>query len=376
MKKCVIIRSSDLETDTRVPKLLDVFSGKYKLLFLGWNRNGFVGNSNTGSGLCEQHLFNMRAPLGKRVLLFLPFWWLYVFIWLIRNEWDIVHVINFNSAIPAIFVAKIKSKKVVYEILETYEDSMILPRCVRNFIIWFDKIFISISDAIVLADIEQIQEFNGIPNRNVIVIYDSPPDYSQHKINGTPNSGIMQIFYAGVLFKSRRLNVDKMIDAVAEIKNVKLVIAGYGDLVDDIIEFERKMPEKIQFIGKLDYKDALEMYSMSDLGFVLREPLLPINKYICGSTLLNIMMCGKPLIVNGGTSTAKKVLDANCGIVVDAGNIDEIKEAVILLRDNCELRAKMGRNARVAYEKNYHYDHMDERLLSMYASIFDREYIG
>ena len=369
MKKCIIIRSNDLDRDTRVPKLATALSDKYKVSFLGWNREGNRGVSITKITLPEQHMFNMRAPFGKKVLLFLPFWWLFILTWLLRNEWDVVHVINFDSAVPAIVASKIKSKKVIYEILDTYEDSTVFPGWIRGLLIVIDKFFISKSDAIILADDEQIQEFGGIPNRTVIAVYDSPPDLLQRRNDRMIDRSTLQIFYAGVLFRDRRLNVDKMIEAVADLENVKLIIAGYGDLVDTIKDFEEKMPNKIQYIGKLSYEDALEKLSSSDLGFVLREPIVPINKYICGSTLLNAMMCGKPLIVNKGTSTAKKVLDANCGIVVDANNVEEIRKALILLRENPELREQLGNNARIAYEENYSLDQMNNKLTTLYENV-------
>jgi glycosyltransferase involved in cell wall biosynthesis len=83
------------------------------------------------------------------------------------------------------------------------------------------------------------------------------------------------------------------------------------------------------------------------------------------------MMCGTPILVNKGTSTANKVYEENCGLVVDANNIEEIREAIIKLKDSPELRRELGANARRAYDQKYAWKIMERRLLALY-----RELIG
>jgi glycosyltransferase involved in cell wall biosynthesis len=95
----------------------------------------------------------------------------------------------------------------------------------------------------------------------------------------------------------------------------------------------------------------------------------PVNKYICGSKILEAMMCGRPILVNEGTSTANKVLEENCGLVVDANNIEEIKKAIIRLRDTPELCEELGANARKAYEERYSWGIMEKRLLDLYRGL-------
>ena len=90
-------------------------------------------------------------------------------------------------------------------------------------------------------------------------------------------------------------------------------------------------------MGSIGHEEVLRRTAEADLLFVFRSHRVLANKYICGSKLLEAMMCGRPILVNKGTSTANKVLEENCGLVVDANNIEDIKEAIITLRDNPEL---------------------------------------
>ena len=80
-------------------------------------------------------------------------------------------------------------------------------------------------------------------------------------------------------------------------------------------------------------------------------------------------MCGKPIIANEGTSTAIKVSQENCGLVVDANNIVEIREAIVKLRDNPTLCQELGVNARKAYEQKYGWPIMEQQLMNLYDEL-------
>jgi glycosyltransferase involved in cell wall biosynthesis len=367
-KKIVFIKSNSLDIDVRVPKETRILRENYfNITFLGWNRElRKTGSKITDSSKINQVLMNLKAPYGKKIILYIPIWWFFEFFWLISHRWDIVHVVNLDSLLPAFLVAKIKNKKIIYEILDTYEDLNIIPKLLRDFIISIDKIFMKNSDIVILVDENQIQEFNGIPNNNAIVLYDSPPDlFTKDKIKNEKWEEFT-LFYAGVLFKERNLNIEKIIQAVQEIDNVQLIIAGYGNLVDDIKYYSSLTPNKIKYIGILSNVKAMEMCAEATLMFQLREPTVLINKYICGSTLLNAMMCGTPILVNKGTSTAEKVLNENCGLVINANNVEEIKNAIIKLRDDSELRTELGKNGRRAYVNKYNWEIMENKLLDIY----------
>jgi glycosyltransferase involved in cell wall biosynthesis len=285
------------------------------------------------------------------------------------TKWDVAHAIQITSISPALIVGKLKRKPVIYEMLDTTEDELLLPSAIRDICIKIDKLFMRLASSVILADAAQIEEVGGIPNSNVVAIYDSPPD-AFSTINSSPRrNDTFTIFYGGMLLSAKLLNLDKMFTAIKDIEGVKIIIAGFGDMVAEIEEWSRQMPDKIQFIGEISHAEVLKRSVEADLLFMLRSPLLIANKYICGSKVLEAMMCGTPILVNKGTSTANKVREENCGLVVDANNIEEIKEAIIKLRDNPELCKELGANARKAYEERYSWEIMEQRLLALYQEL-------
>ncbi len=370
-REVIFVRSNWLDQDVRLPKEIRALKqAGYRIRLLCWDRDCKSHNPKKLADY-EEIPFRCKAPWGIKVLPFLPIWWCFVFIHLLISKWDVVHAVNFDCIIPSVIAGRLKRKHVIYEILDVYEDAIVFPEAIRTVFINVDKLFMRLADGVIVADEAQIEGVGGIPNPKVVPIYDSPPKVRDKEDIGYQRNEVFRLFYAGVLYKMRRLNLDKVLEAIKNIEEVKLVIAGYGDLVDEIKEWMLHMPDKVEFLGKISYEEVIERGLEADLFFVLRDPLVPANRYTCGSTLFNAMVCGKPILANKGSSTAIKVYREDCGVVVDANNIKEIKEAIIKLRDNPELCEELGANARKAYEERYSWEIMEERLVDLY-----RELIG
>jgi glycosyltransferase involved in cell wall biosynthesis len=369
-KIVVLIKTNSLTVDPRLEKEIHtLIHGGYKVNLICWNRKGKLSREihvEKDANYKEWPLY-VRAPSGLKIIPFLPIWWFFVFFKLLNTKWDMLHVVNLDSVIPALCVGKLKHKPVIYEILDVYEDEIILPGIIRNFCLFFDKLYMRFSNAVIVADNEQINGINGIPNKVVIPVYDSPPiEFDQQRKDNNEAHNDFILFYAGVLFANRRLNLDKLFEAIRDIDGIKLVIAGYGDLVEVIKEWSKLSPKKVEYIGKISYPEVIKRGSTADLFFVLRDTLVPANRYTCGSTMFNSMLCGKPLLVNQGSSTARKVHEEKCGIIVNAHNVGEIKNAVVMLKNNPDLCRELGSNARKAYADKYNWEIMRNRLLLLY----------
>lgn len=368
-----LIKSNEPDNDPRLIKEIEsIKKFGYKINMLCWNRsnknsnNRFEINDN-----CNVKEFNFRVRDGPASIIFWPVWWLYILFWLLRMNYDMIHVLNYNSVLPALIAAKLKKKPIIYEIMDTSYDALMISHILKQIIIYFDKLFMRFSDAIILVDENQIKQFGGIPNSNTSIIYDSAPDifdeYSPKNRKMIDNDFV--ILYVGVLYKIRHLNLDKLCQVVQSLKGVRLLIAGYGDLVEDIKRWVSQSKGTVDFIGRVSYSEALKISFEADALVVLRDSDIRTNKYICGSKLWEAMMCGKPILVNKGTSTANKVRKENCGLVVDANNIEEIKEAIIRLKEDRELCKELGANGRKAYEERYSWEIMERRLLKLYEKI-------
>lgn len=365
-----------IDNDPRLLKLFKMLEGtEYCITYIGMNMASTTFVPKETNKKCNNRcdiVLHMRTPNNIIFLLFLPIWWFFVLRSLLRIRWDIVHVVNFPSIIPAIIASKLKGGSVVYDVEDTFGDQ-IRGDCYYLFRLPFiiiERLSMKFVNAVVLVDELQVEEFNKIPNSNVVVIYDSPmPFLTSFEATPERENNIFTIFYAGGLYKDRRLNLLELIEAVNTLKNVRVIFAGEGDLVKEIKVAELKTQGRIQYIGSIPYNKVLEMTNNSDLIFSLRDPFPLVQKYICGSKILEATMCGKPILVNKGTSTAVKVIASDCGLVVNAHDVNEIKQTIQRLIDNKQLRQRLASNSRKAYDQKYSWKRMKHVLLNLYSNI-------
>ena len=370
-KRVMLVISNTPEQDIRLCKEARILKQTgYVTVLLYWDREGKSSESRNTADYDEALSFRFKAPSGIMLLPFLPIWWSFILVSLLIKKWDIVHALNFHSIVPSLIAGKLKRKSAIYEIIDFYEWR--LPRVIRTIYLRIDKLFMHLSDAVIIADEAQIEMVGGVPNQNTVTIYDSPPDDFCQGDASSPDHQTREsftLFYAGALYQNRRLNLDKVIEATKDIEGVKLVIAGYGDLVNETKEWTHRLPGKVEFIGKIDYREVIERGLKVDLFFVLRDATVPTNRYTCGSNLFNAMICGKPILANQGSSTATKVDEEKCGLVIDANSVEQIREAIIKLRDNPQLYSELGANARKAYEQRFRWGIMESRLLALYQEL-------
>lgn len=370
-KRAIFVMSHPPDQDIRVFKESRALKqASYMTSLLYWDREGRSNRVRHTGDYDEELCLRFKAPSGVMLLFFLPVWWIYVFVRLLVKKWDIVHAVNVHSILPSLMAGRLKRKPVIYEILDVYEGR--LPRMLGAICMGFDKLFMRLADGIIVADDAQIEGIGGIPNPRVVAIYDSPPDILDSQdasYLGYHENKPFTLFYAGVLYKNRRLNLDKVLGAIQDMEGVKLIIAGYGDLVDEIKGWSYRLPDKVEFVGQIDYAEVIKRGIRAHLFFVLRDPVVPTSRFTCGSTLFNAMICGKPILVNQGTSTTKKVSEENCGLAVNGSDVEEIRQAILKLRDNPQLCEELGTNARRAYEQRYSWELMGQRLVTFYHEL-------
>jgi len=354
--------------DTRLVKEITTFrQNGYRVTVICWDRERISSPDATDLNLNYSEIcLRLKAPYGPRVVLFWPLWWLFVSFQLMVSNYDVIHAINFDSIIPSGIIAKIKKKAIVYEMYDPFEDLIAMPLLLRNFLLFIDKIFMRSANAVIVVDESRIREFNGIPNK-VIVIYNSPPDLIKEFKIKNKYSIPFKIFYAGMINRSRP--IDKVIEAISTIDGVELTIAGFGENAKKIEQLSSQYPKKIRYIGRIDYKTVLDHTLSSDLLFSFYNPEIPVAKFAASNKLFEAMMCGKPILVSNYSAMADIIERENCGLVVDNTRVEKIRDSVEKLKCNRDLCLKLGLNGRAAYEARYSWELMEKRLMEIYKDI-------
>jgi glycosyltransferase involved in cell wall biosynthesis len=359
-KRIILVRSRAI--DTAILKIADTLNNNgYIVKLLLWDRQR---NCNYDKKYTIAY-FRLKAPYDKySIILYLPIWWLYVMYYLLFNKEDIIHAADLDTLLPAIIIKLIKNIKLYYIIYDFYGNN-ILFKPLRKFISWLERNAIKNVDHLFIVDESRIEEIGTVKDivKDIDIIYNSPSD-NNIDINKNLSQERLRIFYGGVISKVR--GIEDMLEAVTDIENVILIVAGIGDnkIINKIIQ-----NKKIQYLGWLkNYEDILKLTYESDIIFRFSDPNLPKTKYESPNKLFEAMMCAKPIIVSDLSSMAMKVRQENCGIIIQYGNIEDIRKAVFKLLDP-NYRKTLGTNGRNAYEKKYSWDIMEKRILNVYNKI-------
>ena len=368
-----LIRTNLVDRDPWLEKEIDTLQrGGYAVTLIAWDRERRPPpKAPLAVSGYEEKLLRLKAPWGMGVLLVLPIWWSFVFFCVLITRCDIVQAIDLDSIMPAEMAARLKGKPVIYQIYDIYVDRRAAPKAIRSIAIFFEKLFMRCATAVQLANETQAKEVNGVPNKNVVAVYNPAPDYLKGK--NPPAHEKFTILYAGVLYRSRGLNIDKVFQAIKDMDGVKLVIAGYGDMEEEIKGWVKDADGKAEFLGRLTYQQVLEQTIASDLLFGLYTISTPTVKYAASANkLMEAMMAKKPILVTKDTAMADLVKQEDFGIAVDPENVSEIRQAILALKNDPALYRRYAENARRAYERTYNRDVMEERLLGLYAKILTK----
>jgi glycosyltransferase involved in cell wall biosynthesis len=172
-----------------------------------------------------------------------------------------------------------------------------------------------------------------------------------------------KLIYTGAIRPGRGL--EELTDIVMDMKDTELVVTG--KIKDTKLHEKMVVIPNIKYCGFLDRNELLDLEASSDVMIALYDLNLQSQyEYGMANKVLEAMMCGIPVITN---ISPDLINDTKCGIIVQYDNIDQIKSAIIAMRDDPNLRKFYGNNGRKAYLEKYNWTKMEEKLYSLYHQL-------
>jgi glycosyltransferase involved in cell wall biosynthesis len=152
--------------------------------------------------------------------------------------------------------------------------------------------------------------------------------------------------------------------------DVQFVIVGAGVELDALKSRAAAMRlDNVRFVGQVDKEDVPPYLACADALAVLlkRDPLFKIT---VPSKTQTYLFAGRPVLCGVEGDTARIVEDAGAGITFPPESPLALAEAVRRLRDMPEeIRAKVGRNARRAYDANFSVSRLCDRYEALFGSV-------
>ena len=127
------------------------------------------------------------------------------------------------------------------------------------------------------------------------------------------------------------------------------------------------LPSNMEPMGWLDYRVHQDYLYESSFYVV---PLQPISFAGGDSSLLAAMSFGKAVVATRAPSTETYLVHGKTGLLVEPGDSEGMKQAILHLWRNPDEAARMGKEARRHYEENHTMDKLAERVYDVALEVY------
>ena len=136
------------------------------------------------------------------------------------------------------------------------------------------------------------------------------------------------LLYQGAVNKGR--GVDWAIDALEWLEDCRLVIAGGGDLLEEMKAYAAQKPwkERIEFTGRLTPEELVPLTRQASVGLVMLEDMGLSYHFALPNRVGDFVAAGVPMVVSDLPEMASVVRRFNIGAVIDGSGAQSLAEAV------------------------------------------------
>jgi glycosyltransferase involved in cell wall biosynthesis len=370
------VRTNSIIYDIRPVKILGSLYKRYDLLILGWDRKGIYKFDHLKREMnwrpddinTDVKILRIRAPFSKESLVsyvpmvfYFPLFWMWVLVNLIKSKPRIVYACDLDTVLPCYFYKLLFGKKLIFDVFDRYAMTLIPAKfkTLHAVVNHIEEFFSARVDVLINISKEVLDTFRKKPKRSIIVMNCAKDcDIKKEELDVHHP---LKVVYTGAIWRKSR-GLENIIAAVKDLTDVEFVIAGwYRDKDKEFLDQILEIPN-VKFRGLLEPNDALALEASSDVMIALYEPKLLLYTVTLPNKLFEAMMCGVPLITNVASEV---VNEFGSGIIVEYNDVEQIKEAIVKLRDDSGLRRRLGLNARKAFLEKYSWSKMEEELFKI-----------
>lgn len=202
----------------------------------------------------------------------------------------------------------------------------------------------------------------GIPANKIEVITNgvdidiykpgSGETYLRNKIGLSEDKFI--ILYIGAHGISHGLT--SVLDAAESLKeeqDIHFLFVGEGAEKSNLLNLAKnKKLKNVTFLAGQSREKVIDLYHLADVCLAPLRDVLGLNTFI-PSKIFEIMGCGKPIIASLRGESADILTRSGVALVIPPENPAELIKAIKILKNNPEMRQRMGQAGRTFVEKNY-----------------------
>lgn len=203
----------------------------------------------------------------------------------------------------------------------------------------------------------------------------------EHKIRVLPLGVDLKLFYATnggttrykktpftILFVGQisvRKGIYYLLKAVKDLNREDVELQLIGTIVPGMESILKKYSGYFNYIGPAPHNKLVDYYNAADIL------VLPSLSDSFGLVVFEAMACGLPVIVT--ENCGAEIRDGIDGFMVPVRDAEALKEKILVLCENRDLREEMGKNAR-KYINNFTWEKYRQRLIRIFIDIYEQRH--
>jgi len=364
--RVAILRSGPAAENGRLLNEIRMFrEAGYDVSVCCWDRKAEYPARDEIHGATVRNCHYPGSYGGTALYFRMPGWWLRVLRHLRSEGPDIIHAVDFDTVVPALWFRRFHRTPVVFDIYDFFSaKSRRMPAVLKPLVTKWEQACARRADAVIIVD-EARKYLLGKTLPETLVVaencaYDGV-DPSWRK----PESGPLTIFYAGLIARHRGL--EKLVKVTGEVEGVHVIIAGsikeesFRALFDDA--------PHVEYIGPISHADVIERTFHADAVYSYYDPHLEINRLANSTKMFEAFMCGTAVLANSEPASAAIVREQRCGFALPYDDDQGLREAIVAYRGDRELARQHGANGRRLFEERFDWAVVSRRILEVYGQL-------
>ena len=282
-----------------------------------------------------------------------------------EKPFDAIHSHDLSSLPIGVKLKKKLGLPLIYDAHEIWGYMVAKDLPWWKYYLWKEKKLLKFIDYMIVTNPARREFYKDKDIENITVV-----DNCKHLISrkyAPPDNKIFTLLYIGILSSARFLL--ELVDAVKNLDGIKCIIGGVGkpEYVEKLKQ-ECNETDNVKFIGKVPTDEVIPMTKNSNAVFCMIAPWDKNDITASTNKQYEAMVCGRPIICTKDTYSGELTKKENIGLAIPYTKND-LKQAIIKLRDSPKLREELGRNALNAAIREYNWGKQEEKLVKVYEEI-------
>lgn len=204
----------------------------------------------------------------------------------------------------------------------------------------------------------------GMPEERIRIVQNA----IEHQESQSVDKAVEPTFtYLGRIKDYKQLDhlIKALVRVIKEVPQAELVIAGRGDYSElSRLAEDLNVSQSVRFMGEVSEEEKVQILGQAWV-FVT-----PSMKEGWGITVIEANYCGTPAIAYNVPGLRDSIRDGETGLLVPAGDMDELAGAISKVLGDSELRERLSQNA-VTWASSFNWDNSAKEFVKVIGGAID-----